>query len=136
VREVEADPAGGSDGDPVAASIARWGGDYVVTDGLDGPASTWPIDRAMRRVRKIVPGLPETFVFHDLRHFFASSLIEAGFRRQARAGSTPARQRQDDAGHLRAPVPEPGRRGAVKLGTLYASQPEADGLVSLQRGTG
>jgi integrase len=29
----------------LSAAIARWGGDYVVTDGLGGPASTWAIDR-------------------------------------------------------------------------------------------
>jgi integrase len=33
----------------------------------------------MRRVREMIPGLPGTFVFHDLRHFFASKLIRHGF---------------------------------------------------------
>ena len=87
----------------LSAAVARWGGDYVVTDGLGGPASTWAIDRAMRRVRKIVPGLPETFVFHDLRHFFASSLIEAGFdlkRVQALRRHAGAKTTLDTYGHL------------------------------------
>ena len=32
----------------------------------------------MRRIRKAVPGLPEGFRFHDLRHFYASEELEAG----------------------------------------------------------
>lgn len=63
----------------LSAAVARWGGEYVVTDGLGGPTSTWAIDRAMRRVREMIPGLSEEFVFHDLRHFFASKLIRHGF---------------------------------------------------------
>lgn len=63
----------------LSAAVARWGGEYVVTDGLGGPTSTWAIDRAMRRVRDMIPGLSEEFVFHDLRHFFASKLIRHGF---------------------------------------------------------
>jgi integrase len=120
----------------LSAAIARWGGDYVVTDGLGGPASTWAIDRAMRRVRKTVSGLPETFVFHDLRHFFASSLIEAGFdvkRVQALLRHASAKTTLDTYGHL---FPNQDDAVRVKLGTLYASQPEADGPVTLQRGTG
>jgi integrase len=101
-----------------------------------GPASTWAIDRAMRRVRKIVPGLPETFVFHDLRHFFASSLIEAGLdvkRVQALLRHASAKTTLDTYGHL---FPNQDDAVRAKLGTFYAAQPEADGLVTLQRQTG
>jgi integrase len=63
----------------LSAAVARWGGEFVVTDGLGGQPSTWGIERAMRRIRRMVPDLPEGFAFHDLRHIFASALIEASF---------------------------------------------------------
>lgn len=64
--------------DELAASVARFGGDYVVTDGAGGQTSTWAIERAVRAARPRVPGLPDGFRFHDLRHFYASSLIASG----------------------------------------------------------
>ncbi len=32
----------------------------------------------MRSVRPMMPGLPQSFVSHDLRHFCAADLMEAG----------------------------------------------------------
>ncbi len=58
----------------LAASVQRWGGEHVVTDGHGGQASPWSIDRAVRAVRNEL-GLPATFRFHDLRHYLASLLI-------------------------------------------------------------
>ena len=37
--------------------------------------SVWVIEKAMRNVRGKVEGLPDTFTFHDLRHYLASLLI-------------------------------------------------------------
>lgn len=62
----------------LSATVARWGSDWLVTDGAGGQASTWSIERAMRTARKKVPGLPAEFVFHDLRHYLASLLIASG----------------------------------------------------------
>jgi integrase len=64
--------------DELAASIEKFGGEYVVTDGLKGPSSTWAIERATRAAKRKVPELPEAFRFHDLRHYFASLLIASG----------------------------------------------------------
>lgn len=64
--------------DQLAASMERFPGTTVVTDGMGGPASPWAIERAMRRVRAGVEGLPDGFRFHDLRHFYASTLLYGG----------------------------------------------------------
>jgi len=40
--------------------------------------SPWAIERAMRKARSEVQGLPAGFRYHDLRHYFASLLIASG----------------------------------------------------------
>ena len=37
----------------------------------------WQLQRAFRAARSEVPGLPEGFRFHDLRHYYASLLISS-----------------------------------------------------------
>ena len=62
----------------LSASVARWPGETVLTDGTGGPASPWSVERAIRSARRRVPGLPEGFRYHDLRHYLASLLIASG----------------------------------------------------------
>ena len=64
--------------DELTAAIEKFGGEYVVTDGLKRPSSTWAIERAIRAAKRKLPDLPDGFRFHDLRHYFASLLIASG----------------------------------------------------------
>jgi integrase len=57
----------------------------------------------MRDVREKVPGLPDGFSFHDLRHYLASLLIASGAdikTVQARMRHASARTTLDTYGHL------------------------------------
>ncbi len=62
----------------LSAAVARWGGETVVTDEIGRTSSPWALERAVRTARGKVPGLPEGFRYHDLRHYFASLLIASG----------------------------------------------------------
>jgi len=55
----------------LSAAVARGSGQQtIVTDAIGRPTSPWSIGT--------VPGLPEGFRYHDLRHYFASLLIASG----------------------------------------------------------
>jgi len=66
----------------LSASVKRWPGENLVTDGTRGKAGPWVIERAVRDAKaalaKRSTGLPEKFSFHDLRHYLASLLIASG----------------------------------------------------------
>jgi integrase len=62
----------------LAASVRQFGGDHMVTDVDGTPCSPRHLQLAVVAVRAKVDGLPATFSFHDLRHYFASLLIASG----------------------------------------------------------
>lgn len=118
----------------LSASVARWGSAWLVTDGTGGQASTWSIDRAMRTARKKVPGLPQEFVFHDLRHYLASLLIASGADVkvvQARLRHASAKTTLDVYSHL-WPDADESTRAAV--GAVLAARVE--GLTEQPRNAG
>lgn len=87
----------------LSESVATWGSDYMVTNGIGGPARDFQIERAVREARVRVPGLPERFTHHDCRHHYASILIAGGADSktiQARMGHQSARVTLDVYGHL------------------------------------
>src|SRR3954447_9869388 len=86
-----------------SAEGGRWGGGDHVTDGAERQTSTWAIERAIRSARPKVPGLPEAFRFHDLRHYLASLLIASGLDVKVVQHSlrhTSAKTTLDTYGHL------------------------------------
>ncbi|RST13461.1 tyrosine recombinase XerC [Streptomyces sp. WAC05950] len=77
--------------------------------------STWAIERQIRAVRGKIPGLPEGFRFHDLRHYYASLLIASGADVkvvQHRLRHSSAKTTLDTYGHL-WPDSEETTRAAV-----------------------
>ncbi|WP_054813283.1 tyrosine-type recombinase/integrase [Nocardia arizonensis] len=83
----------------LSAVHEKWSHDHMVTNGEGMPLPPWIIERRVRELREAgaVPGLPDEFSFHDLRHFFASLLISKGAptsRRFRHGFATPAPRRR------------------------------------------
>lgn len=62
----------------LAAHVKRWPAETLLTDTAGSQLSPWTVERAFRDARVKVEGLPAGFRFHDLRHYLASLLIDAG----------------------------------------------------------
>lgn len=76
----------------------------------------WQVEREVRRVRVLVPGMPAGFRFHDLRHFYASLLIASGADVkvvQHRLRHASAKTTLDTYGHL-WPDSDESTRAAVE----------------------
>jgi integrase len=88
----------------LSASVQRYPANMMVTAGLGTDrCSVWVIEKAMRTVRGKIEGLPDTFSFHDLRHYLASLLIASGAdikTVQARMRHASATTTLDTYGHL------------------------------------
>lgn len=108
----------------LAASVQRWGGEHLVTDGRGGQASPWLIDRAVRGVRNEL-GLPAAFRFHDLRHYLASLLIASGADVkvvQARLRHKSAKTTLDTYGHL---WPDSDESTRAAIGAVLAARADS-----------
>jgi integrase len=88
----------------LSASVQKYPSEMMVTNGPGADrCGPWLIDRAVRKARAKVDGLPEEFSFHDLRHYLASLLIASGAdikTVQARMRHASARTTLDTYGHL------------------------------------
>ncbi len=62
----------------LSAHVAAWPGEWLLTAERGGQLGPWQLERAIRDARVKVPGLPEGFRYHDLRHYLASLLIASG----------------------------------------------------------
>ena len=87
---------------------------WIVEQPTGEQVPPWQIDRAVRAVREAV-GLPDGFRFHDLRHHYASLLIEAGLSVkvvQERLRHASAKTTLDTYSHL-FPGTEEATRSAI-----------------------
>jgi integrase len=64
--------------DEIAAHIAAGyaGESFLFRNEWGDQAAPWLLQRAMRKARRRVPGLPAGFRLHDARHFYASVMID------------------------------------------------------------
>jgi len=87
----------------LSAHVARWRAATLLTNTEGGQLAPWTLERAMRAARTKVDGLPDTFRYHDLRHYYASLLIASGADVkvvQARLRHRSAKTTLDTYGHL------------------------------------
>jgi len=56
----------------------KWGSETIVVGAYGRSVSPYTIETAFKAARENIPGLPEGFRVHDLRHYYASLLISAG----------------------------------------------------------
>lgn len=86
--------------------VEKFPGETIVNDGFGRPVKPFTVERAVRRARGKVDGLPATFTHHDCRHHYASVLIAGGAdikTIQARMRHGSARVTLDTYGHLMNP---------------------------------
>ncbi|ORW86916.1 integrase [Mycobacterium sp. IEC1808] len=116
----------------LSASVQRYPSDMMVVNKRGKPCGPWIIDDAVQKVRGEIEGLPEKFVFHDFRHYFASLLIADG----ADVKTVQARMRHEHAtttlntyAHLWPDTDESTRTTVAKVFTArVAADAPADGL--------
>ncbi len=101
----------------LAAHVRDYGAETVLTNEWGRQLAPWTLERAMRSARTKVPGLPEGFRYHDLRHYFASLLIASGSDVkvvQARLRHASAKTTLDTYSHL-WPDSDDSTRAAVAV---------------------
>jgi len=87
----------------LAAHVEQFSTEWMMCTETGRQMGPWQLQRAFRAARAQVAGLPEGFRFHDLRHYFASFLINAGLdikTVQTRLRHASAKTTLDTYGHM------------------------------------
>jgi integrase len=112
------------DGLTIAYRVSGHGRPVVLLHGFT-VTSTWAVERAMRKARSEVKGLPAGFRYHDLRHYFASLLIASGAdvkTVQARLRHASAKTTLDTYGHIWPDRDESTRTAVDTVLTAYLTE--------------
>ncbi|MFF1875725.1 tyrosine-type recombinase/integrase, partial [Kitasatospora herbaricolor] len=109
---------------------SEWGSSTLVVGAYGRPVAPYTIETAFRVARATVPGLPEGFRIHDLRHYYASLLIAAGLdikTVQARLRHASAKTTLDTYGHM---WPDKDESARAAVSAAFADRPttRADSL--------
>jgi integrase len=102
---------------------------WVMCDEAGRQVRPWQLQRAFRAARAQVQGLPEGFRFHDLRHYYASLLINSGLDVkvvQARLRHASAKTTLDTYGHLFPDQDETTRAAISTVMTTRNQNPAAN----------
>ena len=113
----------------IAATQSFRKGEWLLCDLWGDRMSPWTIQRAMRAVRDQVEGLPPSFSYHDLRHYFASMLIADGAdvkKVQAALRHASAKTTLDTYSHLWPDADETIRAAGDKVLRARLSERESD----------
>jgi integrase len=114
----------------LSAHLAAYRADTILTTDTGRPLPPTPLDDMFRAARETVPGLPAGFRYHDLRHYFASLLIDSGASVkvvQARLRHASATTTLNVYGHLFSDADESTRAAVEAVFTARAGTP-ADSL--------
>lgn len=95
---------------------AQWGSNTLVVGAYGRPVAPYTIETAFRKARVTVPGLPDGFRIHDLRHYYASLLIAAGLDIKTVQARLRHASAKTTARHLRPPL---ARQRRVRAGRRF-----------------
>jgi integrase len=112
----------------LSAHVEDFSTTWIMCDEAGRQMGPWQLQRAFRAARAEVPGLPEGFRFHDLRHFYASLLIASGLDVkvvQARLRHASAKTTLDTYGHLWPDSDETTRAAISSVMTTRNQNPAA-----------
>lgn len=129
----------------IAATAEQRKGEWLLANEWGDRLSPWTIQRSLRKARTahvdplpadhprdcpgcLVPGLPETFSYHDLRHYFASMLIADGAdvkKVQAAMRHASAKTTLDTYSHLWPDADETIRAAGDRVLRARAAQVES-----------
>jgi integrase len=87
----------------LSAHVKQFSTVWLMADEFGHQMGPWQLQRAFRAARAAVDDLPEGFRFHDLRHFYGSTLIASGLdikTVQTRMRHASAKTTLDCYGHM------------------------------------
>jgi len=87
----------------LSAHVKQFSTEWLMADDLGHQMGPWQLQRAFRAARAVVDDLPKGFRFHDLRHFYGSTLIASGLdikTVQTRMRHASAKTTLDCYGHM------------------------------------